>query len=588
MPPAHEGSPFNQVEIDLLRQWILAGAPHPKDEKPEADPRNHWAFQPITRPIVPTFERRDWVRNPIDAFVAKQHEQRGLTPLPEASRAILLRRLSLDLIGLPPTLEELQRVQTDTSEHWYESEVNRLLSSPRHGERWARHWMDIWRYSDWWGLGSQLRNSQKHLWHWRDWIMESLNANISYDEMVRQMIAADELYPNDLKKLRATGYLARNYFLFNRHQWMDETVEHVSKGFLGLTMNCVRCHDHKYDPFPQRAYYQMRAFFEPYHARLEVVPGENDLEKNGIPRVFDAHPETPTYRFVRGDEKNPDQSQSITPGVPNLIAPEMPEIKTVDLPLEAWQPERRAWVTETFLTAARQKLDVAENALNVANEKLKVAKAASKKPAAKTAQSPPAGKVPEPIVVDTFDKLDEKRWQFFGGKWQHSAKRLEQKLDGPTRAVIRLQADVPQDFEATIRFTIMGGSKWRSIGLGFDAAAHPDKDTNSTYHEQFLYVSGAQGEAKIQAAANVAGKWSYPPAPAMRRLPISLNREYTLNVRIRDRLLNVTLNGEVVLTCTTPAARQNGAMQISTFDALVAIHEFRLAPLDPSIKLQHL
>jgi hypothetical protein len=128
--------------------------------------------------------------------------------------------------------------------------------------------MDVWRFSDWWGLGDQLRNSQLHMWHWRDWIIESLNSDRPYDEMIRQMLAADELDPEDFSDLRATGFLARNYFLFNRNQWMDETIEHVSKAFLGLTINCAKCHDHKFDPIKQTDYYKMRAIFEPYHVRL--------------------------------------------------------------------------------------------------------------------------------------------------------------------------------------------------------------------------------------------------------------------------------------------------------------------------------
>ena len=221
--------------------------------------------------------------------------------------------------------------------------------------------MDIWRYSDWWGLDDQLRNSQKHIWHWRDWIVESLNHDTPYDEMVRLMLAADELYPNDLGKLRATGYLARNYFLFNRDQWMEETVEHVSKGFLGLTMNCARCHDHKFDPFQQADYYRMRAFFEPYHVRLDVVPGESDLARDGIPRAFDSSVDTPTYRYIRGDEKNPDKSKVIAPGVPAVLAFAELDIKTVSLPHEAWQPERRPWVLDAHVAAGRKRLEVAES-----------------------------------------------------------------------------------------------------------------------------------------------------------------------------------------------------------------------------------
>ena len=300
MPPQHEGEPLSVAQVAMLREWISAGARSPSDEKAEPDPREHWAFRPRQRPPVPAVANAAWVRNPIDAFISKQHETHGLAPVAEAPREVLVRRLWLDLVGVPASAGELATVETDASGNWYEAAVDRLLADPRHGERWARHWMDIWRYSDWWGLGDQLRNSQKHMWHWRDWIVESLNANVPYDEMLRQMLAADELYPADPQKLRATGFLARNFFLFNRNPWMEETVEHVSKGFLGLTMNCTKCHDHKYDPISQIDYYRMRAFFEPLHVRLDAVPGEADFTKDGIPRVFDGAPDEPTFRYIRG------------------------------------------------------------------------------------------------------------------------------------------------------------------------------------------------------------------------------------------------------------------------------------------------
>ncbi len=160
------------------------------------------------------------------------------TPAADRTRTVL-RRVYLDLIGFPPTHAEQSAFLADTSADAYEKVVDRLLASPQYGERWGRHWMDIWRYSDWWGLGAEVSNSQKHMWHWRDWIVESLNANKGYDEMIREMLAADELYPTDSDKLRATGFLARQYFRFNRNTWLEETVEHTSKAFLGLTINCA-------------------------------------------------------------------------------------------------------------------------------------------------------------------------------------------------------------------------------------------------------------------------------------------------------------------------------------------------------------
>ena len=373
MPPEHEGEPLSAEQITVLRDWIAAGALAPPEEQPEADPRDHWAFRPISRPPVPEVIRADWARNSIDGFVARQHERFGLTPQAEASRLILLRRLSLDLIGLPPAAEEIAAIEGDDAPDWYQRAVARLLDDPRHGERWARHWMDVWRYSDWWGFGNELRNSQKHIWHWRDWIVASLNSDTPYDEMVRLMLAADELHPNDLDKLRATGYLARNYFLFNRNQWMDETVEHVAKGFLGLTMNCAKCHDHKYDPFPQVDYYRLRAFFEPYHVRVDVAPGEADLVRDGIPRAFDGLPDAPTFRFIRGNENAPDKSSPIEPGIPAVLEFEPLTIKPVDLPLESWQPERRAWVAAAYRAAAQKKIETAEAKLGPAREKLAAA-----------------------------------------------------------------------------------------------------------------------------------------------------------------------------------------------------------------------
>ena len=321
MPPADAGAALTTREVNLIRRWIRQGA-HAPDEAIPLDPAEHWAFSPIVRPRPPAMQA-SWIRSPIDAFVAAKHQELGLQTATEAAAPVLIRRLSFDLTGLPPTPHELAVVMHNPQRDWYGRTVERLLNDPAHSERWARHWMDVWRYSDWNGFNGQLRGSQKHIWHWRDWIVDSISADLPYDEMVRLMLAADELHPTDPDKLRATGYLARNYVLFNRNQWMDETIEHLGKAFLGLTMNCAKCHDHKYDPIRQRDYYAMRAFFEPYHVRLDLVAGEPDLTVDGLPRVFDGWLDKPTYLFTRGDEKRPDESEEIAPDVP-----EFPEVCT--------------------------------------------------------------------------------------------------------------------------------------------------------------------------------------------------------------------------------------------------------------------
>ncbi len=371
MPPEGEGEALKPAQIAAIKRWIEQGAAHPTDEKPEADPRDHWAFRPPVQPGVPKVKNAGWVRNPVDAFIAAEHEKRGLTPQGSAERSLLLRRVHLDLTGLPPTREEMQTFLADRTPDAYEKVVDRLLASPQYGERWGRHWMDIWRYSDWWGLGAELRNSQRHIWHWRDWIVESLNKDKGYDQMLREMLAADELYPTDMDALRGTGFLARHYFLFNRTTWLDETIEHTSKAFMGLTFNCCKCHDHKYDAIAQADYYRFRAIFEPYQIRNDRVPGELDVEKNGLPRVYDAYLDPVTYLHIRGNEYAPDKGRTIKPGLPGLLLPGGLQVKPIKLPAEAHQPGLRAFVLQDHLRVAEKQLK--DGQYELANAKTRLA-----------------------------------------------------------------------------------------------------------------------------------------------------------------------------------------------------------------------
>ncbi len=319
-------------------------------------------FEKVTRPAVPAIKNTAWVRNPLDAFIAAEHEVHGLKPRPEATRTILLRRAYLDLIGLPPTPEELHAFLDDKSPDAYEKVVDRLLASPRYGERWGRHWMDVWRYSDWAGWGAQVRDSQPHVWHWRDWIVEALNEDKGYDRMVVEMLAADELAPEDTKALRATGYLVRNYKLLSREKWMQDTVDHTSMAFLGVTLGCARCHDHLFDPILQKEYYQVRAVFEPYNVCLDRIPGEPDLAKDGLPRVYDATPAVPTYLFIRGDDRTPDKTP-LQPGVPDLLGGKFGKVEPVTLPRAAYAPDRRAFVLKETLDLSAANVVKARQAL---------------------------------------------------------------------------------------------------------------------------------------------------------------------------------------------------------------------------------
>jgi hypothetical protein len=324
MPPESEGPALSEKDVATLETWINQGARAPQEPIP-ADPRAHWAFRPPTTPPIPAVAG---AANPIDALLAAERSRRRLTPNPPADKSTLLRRVYLDLVGLPPTREEVHAFLADPAPDAYEKVVARLLASPQYGERWGRHWMDVWRYSDPFGLGEEYRYSQRHIWRWRDWIIESLNADKGYGRMVIEMLAGDEVAPADRDTLRATGFLARNWYKFNRNAWLQDTVEHTAAGFLGLTLRCARCHDHKFDPIPQQDYYRFRAFFEPHDVRIDPVRGQPNVLKDGVARVFDSNPVAPTYLFVRGDDRNPDRSRVLPPGVPPVLGGE-PEIRPV-------------------------------------------------------------------------------------------------------------------------------------------------------------------------------------------------------------------------------------------------------------------
>lgn len=310
---------------------------------------------PLPTPAIPGFQ----ARNPIDAFLAAEWSARGLRPRPEASREVLLRRVYQDLIGLNPTPEEQRAFLTNAAPDAYEQVVDRLLQDPRHGERWARHWMDVWRYSDWagWADGNQIRDSKPHIWRWRDWIVESLNTDRPYDRMVTEMLAADELAPEDPDALRATGFLVRNYKMLSREQWLEDTVKHTSQAFFGVTMGCAKCHDHMFDPISQREYFELRAIFEPHQVRTDRRPGQLDTARDGVVRTYDST-NAPTWFLVRGDERHPLTNEVIPPGVPRVLGGRL-EVQEVQLPWSAAQPDLRDFVRQDVWTASDQKLQQA-------------------------------------------------------------------------------------------------------------------------------------------------------------------------------------------------------------------------------------
>jgi len=257
MPPASAGRQLTPSQVELLRRWIEQGAKWAA----------HWAFIPPKRPRVPsTAHRQSSIGNPIDAFILARLAQEKLTPSPEADRATLVRRVSLDLTGLPPTLAEADAFLADTSPQAYERVVDRLLASPRHGERMASRWLDAARYADTSGYQS---DGERSMWRWRDWVIDAHNRNLPFDQFTIEQLAGDLLPKATLAQQIATG--------FNRNhrgnaeggivpeeyavEYVVDRVDTTATVRLGLTLGCARCHDHKYDPVTQREFYQLFAFF---------------------------------------------------------------------------------------------------------------------------------------------------------------------------------------------------------------------------------------------------------------------------------------------------------------------------------------
>ena len=378
MPPEGEGERLSPDQIAMLAAWIDEGAKSPADEPVPVDPRQHWAFRPPVRAwprgaakdeagdhdpkgaATGATNERATGSEAIDAWIDAALAERGLKHAPPAGKATLLRRVTLDLIGVPPTPGELREFLADDSPEAYERVVDRLLAHPGYGQRWGRHWMDVWRYSDPFGFNEEFRYSQRHIWRFRDWIVESLNRDLPYDRMIQEMLAGDELAPGDPNIERATGFLGRNWYKFNRHAWLQEAVDHTAMGFLGITLKCARCHDHKFDPFTQVDYYRFRAFFEPHDARADRVPGQPDTLKDGLARVYDATPDAPTYLFFRGDDRTPDKDHPLTPGAPALFAKLEAPIAPVALPWTSFYPALREFEVNEALAAARANVAAAE------------------------------------------------------------------------------------------------------------------------------------------------------------------------------------------------------------------------------------
>jgi mono/diheme cytochrome c family protein len=265
------GKPLTPAQLADLRQWINNGAEWPTGVRVSAE---LWSLRPVARPNVPQIENADWIKTPIDAFILRRLQEEGLKPAPPADRIALIRRATFDLHGLPPTPKEIDDFVADTSADAFAKVIERLLASPRYGERWGRHWLDLASYAD--SHGFELDYPRPHAWRYRDYVIQAFNDDKPYDRFLREQIAGDVLAPDDPSAAIATGFLAAGPWDYSgyvtaiqgtvasrmtRLRDLDNMLTTVMTTTVALTVGCAQCHDHKFDPIPQKDYYRLQAVF---------------------------------------------------------------------------------------------------------------------------------------------------------------------------------------------------------------------------------------------------------------------------------------------------------------------------------------
>jgi len=292
MPPKNNGGKMTDAEIATLEKWVKIGAPWPEDGAAKTvvteggfteEQRKYWFFQPVAK-VSPPKVKSDWVLNDVDRFIAAKHTEMKLDPAAQADRHELVRRVYFDLHGLPPTKDQIDAFVKDKDPHAYEKLVDELLASPRYGERWAQHWLDLVRYAE--SDGYNADAYRPSVWPYRDYVIKSLNDDKPYDQFVREQLAGDEIAPNDPNVLIGTAFLRHPVYEWNqrdaRGQWdiiLTDMTDTTGELFLGLSMGCAHCHNHKFDPILQKDYYRLRAFLAPVQWRDDMKLATSEEKK---------------------------------------------------------------------------------------------------------------------------------------------------------------------------------------------------------------------------------------------------------------------------------------------------------------------
>ena len=292
MPPPDEFPPLDRKDVTLIRQWIQAGAEWPVTEESPDHDQDLWSFSPVRRPPLPPAIRADWAKNPIDAFVLEQLEAAGLEPAPPANSSSLVRRASFDLLGLPPQIGDVEGFLGDgPQQQAFERFIDELLASPHYGERWGRHWLDLVRYAD--SNGYEVDGTKPMAWKYRDYVIRALNKDTPYDHFIMEQLAGDELADATSETVIATGFyrvgpwdaergasVQPSEVVAERYNELDDMVSTTSQVFLGLTLGCARCHNHKFDPLTAHDYYSMVSIFRPLTRHRQ---GRSELTRPAVP-----------------------------------------------------------------------------------------------------------------------------------------------------------------------------------------------------------------------------------------------------------------------------------------------------------------
>ena len=449
MPPPTSGRKLTDREKELLAEWIRQGAKW----------QQHWAFVPPVKPQLPTVKNQAWARNGIDNFILTRLEKEGLQPSPEADRATLLRRLTFDLTGLPPTIKEIEFFKNDASDNAYEKAVDRLLASPRFGERMAYRWLDAARYAD--TNGYQV-DGNREAWRWRDWVIEAFNANKPFDEFTVEQLAGD-LLPNatlDQKiatafnrnhRMNAEGGLVPEEY---RNEYVVDRIDTTSTVFMGLTLGCARCHNHKYDPLTQKEFYQFGAYFN------SIAEDGHSFDQGNSPPIIQA----PTRQQQKQLQKLKDEikvQETVVGLVMDVAQPAQKvwEKTLADSSIKHWFPEEQLLV--------RHSLD--ENSTPIFNKS-------------------------DRAYHDTFDKKKDEPDPVFPVGWKNG---------NPTF----VNSPVGQG-------TVFDGK------LFFDAGIHADfryKNTSSDYKERFSISTWFYPES--EQSGSIVTKVSDAPAEKENNVP---------------------------------------------------------------------